>query len=165
MFITCKSDTITFRKEVGIIAVQTLTLPAGTNVTEHFNLPKCGSWVGAITVSLSTFGANATIHSWLFIYPDAGDGKIRFRRTGGTVGENFDEWTLNQNQRIARGLYKGESLTTINYTSTNDISLCMETTRSLTPTNYPAIPVSSGSANEIGIPSYPIAGKVYWLSA
>ncbi len=147
------------------MAIQTLNLPAGTNITKHFALPKCGAWVGAESVSLSTFGANATIISWLFLYPDAGDGKIRVRRTGGTTGNNFQNWTLNKDTRCTRGLYAGESLMTINYTSTNDISVCVETTRSLTPTTYPAIPASSGSANEIGIPAYTIAGKVYWLAA
>lgn len=147
------------------MAVQTLTLPAGTNVTKHFNLPKCGSWVGAEIVSLSTFGSNATVHSWLFLYPDKGDGKIRVRRTGGTSGNNYQNWILNANSRVERGMYNGESLCTINYTSTNDISLCMTTTRSLTPTNYPPIPVSSGSANEIPISGFSLGGKVYWLSA
>lgn len=145
--------------------IQTINMAAGTNVTRHFTLPKCGVWVGAIAVSLSTFSTDATIHSWLFYYPDAGDGKIRVRRTGGDTGNNFEEWTLPKTQRYGRGLYKGESLMTINYTASNEISFAIETTRSLTPTDYPAIPASSGEANEIGIPSYPIAGKVYWLSA
>lgn len=147
------------------MAIQTLNLAAGTNVTKHFALPKCGAWVGAETVSLSTFSTDATIISWLFLYPDAGDSKIRVRRTGGDTGNNFQNWTLPKNVRYSRGLYAGESLMTINYTSTNDISVCVETTRSLTPTTYPAIPVSSGSGNAIGIPAYPIAGKVYWLSS
>jgi hypothetical protein len=147
------------------MAVQTLTLAAGTNVTKHFNLPKCGSWVGAELISLSTFGSNATVHSWLFYYPDAGDGKIRVRRTGGTTGNNFQEWTLTANHRVERGMYAGESLCTINYTASNDISMSMTTNRSAIPTLYPPIPASSGSANEIPISTYPIAGKVYWLPA
>lgn len=147
------------------MAVQTLTLPAGTNVTKHFNLPKCGSWVGAESVSLSTFGSNATIISWLFLYPDAGDSKIRVRRTGGTLGGNYQNWTLNANSRIERGMYAGESLCTINYTASNDISLCMTTTRGATPTAYPPIPASSGSANAISIPGWEPGGKVYWLAA
>jgi hypothetical protein len=147
------------------MATQVLTLPAGTNVTKHFSLPKCGSWVGAETLSLSTYGSNATIHSWLFYYPDAGDGKIRVRRTGGDLGNNYQNWTLGANERVERGLYAGESTTTINYTSTNDISVCVITTRLLTPTPYPAIPVSSGSGNAISIPGWSIGGKVYWISS
>lgn len=145
------------------MAVQTLTLPAGTNVTKHFNLPKCGSWVGLENISISTFGVNATIHSWLLLFPDLGDGKIRVRRTGGSLAENFEDWTLPKNTRTERGMYAGESLCTINYTATNDISLCMTTSRSLTPLTYPAIPVSSGEVNEIQIPNSVTAGKVYWL--
>lgn len=147
------------------MAVQTLTLPAGTNVTKHFNLAKCGAWVGAENVSLSTFGSDATIHSWIFIYPDAGDGKIRFRRTGGTLAGNFEDWTQSANSRTERGLYIGESLCTINYTASNDLSLCMTTTRELRPLLYPTIPVSSGQVNEIQIPGSSTAGKVYWLPA
>jgi hypothetical protein len=147
------------------MAIQTLNLPAGTNVTKHYTLPKCGTWIGAEGISLSTYGVDATVISWLFFYPDAGDGKIRVRRTGGDTGNNFQNWTLPKDTRYNRGMYKGESLMTINYTATNEISLCIETTRSLTPTDYPAIPASSGSANAIGIPAYTIAGKVYWIPA
>lgn len=147
------------------MAVQTLTLPAGTNITKHINLPKCGGWVGAVTVSLTTFGTTATIHEWLFIYPDAGDSKVRYRRTGGTLAGNYFNGPLPIDQRGARGLYKGESLTRINYTATNDISMCVETTRLVNPATYPAIPASSGAGNAIVIPGNTIAGKVYWLSA
>jgi hypothetical protein len=101
----------------------------------------------------------------LFLYPDAGDSKIRVRRTGGTSGNNYQNWTLTANQRVERGMYMGESLCTINYTATNDISLCMTTTRGATPTLYPPIPASSGSANEIAIAGFAAGGKVYWLPA
>lgn len=147
------------------MAVQTLTLPAGTSVVKHFNLPKCGGWHGAITVSLSTYNTAATVAEWLLINPDVGDSKIRYRRTGGTLAGNFQNWTLPVDQRGFRGLYKGESLTRITYTSTKDISMCIETTRSLNPAAYPTIPVSSGSGNAIVIPGNSLAGKVYWLAA
>ena len=145
------------------MAVQTINLSAGTNVTKHYALPKCGSWAGAITVSLSTFGSSATVHEWLFIYPDAGDGKIRYRRTGGTLAGNFFDGPLPVDSRGSRGLYKGESLMRIRYTTTNDISMCIETTRTLTPASYPAIPASSGAGNAITVPGN--LSKVYWLPA
>jgi len=142
-----------------------LNLPAGTDVTKQFNLPTCGGWVGAMTLSFTTTTTDATIHEWLIMYPNHADGKIRVRRTGGTTGNNFSNWTLGKNQRYARGLYKGETMTTVNYTSANDLSLCVETTRMLTPTDYPPIPASSGSANEIAIAGNPVGGKVYWLAS
>ncbi|MFY3742263.1 MAG: hypothetical protein HMLIMOIP_002732 [Candidatus Nitrosomirales archaeon] len=143
------------------MAVQTLNLAAGTNLTRHFVLPKCGSWAGAVSVSLSTFGTSATIAEWLFINPDVGDGKIRYRRTGGTLAGNFFNGPLPADSRGSRGLYKGESLMRITYTATNEISMCIETTRTLTPANYPAIPASSGAANAIVVPGN--LSKVYWL--
>lgn len=145
------------------MAVQILTLPAGTNVTKHFNLPRCGSWLGAVTVSLSTYGSSATINEWLFINPHGGDGKIRYRRTGGTLAGNFFDGPIAADNRGSRGLYKDESLMRIKYTSTNDISVCIETTRLMTPTSYPAIPASSGASNAI-VTSDSLS-KVYWLAA
>lgn len=147
------------------MAVVILDMPAGTDVTKQFNLPVCGGWVGAMVLTFTTTTTDATIHSWLLMYPNQGDGKIRVRRTGGTTGNNFQEWTLGKNQRLGRGLYKGETMTTINYTSSNDLSLCIETTRGLTPSNYPPIPVLEGQANEIAIANNPIGGKVWWVSS
>jgi hypothetical protein len=147
------------------MAVQTITLPAGTNVTKHINLPTCGNWLGLVRLSLSTFGANATVHSWLIIYPNNPDNKIRWRRTGGTVSNDFKNWTLTKDTRVVRWLVQNETMTTINYTSTNDISLCIETTRTVTPSAYPSIPASSGEANEIQMPGDPLNGMVYWTAA
>jgi hypothetical protein len=143
------------------MAVQTITLPAGTDVTKHFLLPKAGAWLGSVLVSLSTFETTATIHEWLFIYPDAGDSKIRYRRTGGTLAGNFFDGPIAPDNRGSRGLYKGESITRLNYTATNDISMCIETTRAVLPTDYPSIPVSSGASNAIVVGN----SKVYWLPA
>lgn len=145
------------------MAVQTINLASGTSVTRHFVLPKCGSWAGSVNVSLTTFGASATVNEWLFINPDTGDGKIRYRRTGGTLGGNFFNGPLAADSRGSRGLYKGESLMRITYTSTNEISLCIETTRTVTPPNYPTIPVSAGSGNAIVVPGN--LSKVYWIAA
>jgi hypothetical protein len=147
------------------LSVQTINLPAGTNVTKHLALPKAGGWLGYVQVSISTYGTAGTINEWLFINPDVGDGKIRYRRTGGTLAGNFFDGPLPVDQRGSRGLYKGESLMRIKYTLTNDLTVCIETTRSLTPAAYPAIPASSGSSNAIVIPGNSLAGKVYWLAA
>jgi hypothetical protein len=147
------------------MAVQIITLSPGTNVIRHFNLPKCGSWLGAVTVSLSTYSTSATINEWLFINPDVGDGKIRYRRTGGTLAGNFFDGPIAPDNRGSRGLYMGESLMRIKYTSTNDISVCIETSRLLTPSAYPAIPASSGSSNAITVGTPTPHSKVYWLAA
>lgn len=116
----------------------TIQLPAGTNIKKAVNLPVTGGWVGACTVSLAVTGADATIHEWYMIWPDAHTvGTHFYRRVGGTIAQNWKEWTLKADSRQYRGLYAHEQLTTISYTSTNDISLCVETTRSATPTAHP----------------------------
>lgn len=143
------------------------TLPAGTSVHKVVNLPTSGDWQGLVKASLATTDSNASIAEWLFIYPNNPDGKIRYRRTGGTVASpvanSFKNWTLTPQQRITRWLTAGENLMTIRYTSTQDISLSIETTRSITPYHpYPAIPASSGAANAIIMPDNTVHSVLYW---
>jgi len=113
------------------MASSIIQLPAGTGVKKCINLPTTGSWLGGVTVSLAVTNADATILDWLYIWPDATViGTHYYRRVGGTVGGSFKNWTLSADSRIYRPLYAHETITTVHYTSTNDISLCVETTRS-----------------------------------
>lgn len=140
----------------------TIQLPAGTNVTHPINLPTCGYWQGLVRVSL-TSSASATIHEWLIIYPSHPDGKIRYRRTGGTTGNNFTNWTLQPDQRPARWLAIGETMMTVRYTATAPISVCYETTRTVTPFPYndSALP-GTAYPTEAQYPGDILNGKYYW---
>lgn len=144
------------------MAFQTITLPAGTDVTKHINLPTCGSWLGLVRISLSTV-STLTVDEMLIYYPNHADAKLRVRRTGGLQFSDFKNWTLAANKRITRWLFQNETSMTITYTCSTDVSLIIETTRSLNPSAYPAIPASSGEANEIQIPGDILNGMVYWL--
>lgn len=146
------------------MATTTITLPAGTSVTKQINLPTCGSWAGLVKVALSTHTTNATIAQMLFVYPNHADGKIRYRRTGGTLGGNYQSWTLLADRRVERWLFMNETMMDITYTSTNEISVCIETTRSINPFAYPSIPVGAypTEAQAYGITEN---GKVYWKAS
>jgi hypothetical protein len=151
------------------MAIAIHTLEPGTAVRRVLNLPTGGGWLGLVKVSLVTVTASASIEEWLFIYPNHFDGKIRYRRTGGVAASppsnGFKNWTLAPHIRPIRWLAAGESLMTIKYTATEDISVCIETTRSIETSPYPAIPVSSGEANAIAVPGDPNNGVVYWKTS
>lgn len=138
-----------------------IILPAGTDVTKQVNLPTSGSWLGLVKVSLATFATNATIHEWLFIHPNFGDGKIRYRRTGGTLAGNYEDWTLIKDTRVSRWLFKGETMFNINYTASNDITVAVETTRGIQPYGYPSVP-GTAHPTEIQATGIEENGKVYW---
>jgi len=146
------------------MATSIITLPAGTSVTKQVNLPTCGSWMGLVKVALSTYGSNATIAQMLFIYPNNADNKIRYRRTGGNLAGNYQNWTLAADRRVERWLFQNETMMDITYTSTNEISVCVETTRSINPFAYPSIPAT---AYPTEMQSYGITenGKVYWKAS
>lgn len=146
------------------MATTTINLPAGTSVTKQINLPTCGSWMGLVKVSLSTHTTNATIAQMLLIYPNNADNKIRYRRTGGTLGGNYQNWTLSADRRLERWLFANETLMDITYTSTNEISVCIETTRSINPFTYPSIPVSAypTESQAYGVTEN---GRVYWKAS
>lgn len=109
----------------------TIQLPAGTNVTHLVNLPHCGSWLGAVSFSISSV-TDATIHSLLIEYDTAVTLRW-YRRVGGTQAGNWQNWTLSAQRRIWFPMFNNEMMTIINYTSTNPISLCVETNRNVRP--------------------------------
>lgn len=137
----------------------TIQLPSGTNMKKCINLPKAGGWLGGVNVSLSVTGADASIQQWLLVYPDpANNGNKWYRRvppTGGPYTTNYENWTLSQDTRAWNGTFAGECLNIVWYTSTNDISLCIETTRSYSPPNHPRI---------TGTDIYPEHGHFYYGS-
>lgn len=120
--------------------------------------------MGLVKVALSTHTTNATIAQMLFIYPNHTDGKIRYRRTGGNLAGNYQSWTLSADRRVERWLFEHETLMNITYTSTNEISVCVETTRSINPFTYPSIPVAAYPTEQ---QAYGISenGKVYWKAS
>ena len=169
---------------------QSLELPAGTQVTKQITLPTCGAWMGLVRVRISTFGADATLHEWLFIWPNGPSNKTRFRRTNITSANNWYNGTLVKDQEQLRWMAQNESLMRLTYTATNPISLTWETTRSIAPFAYPAIPVSewnkkttspvanlwttgatgnnlsSSNGTETGPTGFPsqLSGKTYWVT-
>lgn len=143
------------------------TLLPGTAVRRPINLPTSGDWQGLVKVSITTTDSSASIEEWLIIYPNNPDGKIRYRRTGGAVASpvanSFKNWTLLPQQRLVRWLIVGETMMTIKYTATQDLSLSVETTRSITPYHpYPTIPVTAGEANAIIMPDTTQHSVIYW---
>lgn len=142
----------------------TINLPAGTAVTKQINLPVCGAWVGLVKVSLTTHTTNASIAEMLLIYSGNPDNKIRYRRTGGTLAGNYQNWTLYKDQRVERWLFQNESLLNLTYTAANEISVCVETTRAIQSFAYPSIPATAYPTEQqsYGVESN---GKVYWKAA
>jgi hypothetical protein len=145
------------------MAFHTINLPTGTAITRQINLPTCGAWQGLVQVSLAT-RVNATVAELLFIYPNHSDGKIRYRRTGGTSGNNYSNWTLLADRRVVRWLFHSETLMNITYTATTEISVCIETTRGITPLVYPTVPVNP-HPTEAQAPGVTENGKIYWKAS
>lgn len=139
-------------------------LPTGTDITRCINLPACGGWLGNVSVSLIT-PVNATIAELLLIYPNHPDGKIRYRRTGGSIANNYSNWTLQADRKTVRWLVDGECALKIRYTATAEISLSVETTRLVQPYAYPPIPATAHpTENSVAIANV-ILGKVYWKTS
>jgi len=118
----------------------TIQLPAGTNVKHMINLPMSGGWLGSVYVSLATTTANATVHELLFIWDNGPETPKRYRRAGGTSAQNWQNWTLTPDARPPWLLYNLESMMTIRYTSSNNISACIETNRNVAARPYPSAP-------------------------
>lgn len=121
------------------MATRSLILPSGTSHTELINLPLCGSWLGLVRVGLSVCVANATIHEWLFIWPNMPDKKTGYRRTAMSSANNYYNSTLRKEQHEYRWLAQNESLMRITYTSANPISVIFETYRVTKPQPYPPL--------------------------
>lgn len=124
------------------MAAFSIELPAGGSsaVTKQITLPTSGGWCGLTRVRISTFGQDATLHEWLFIYPNAGN-ITRFRRTNISSANNWYNGILKRDTEQLRWLGQNESIMRLTYTSTNPISLVCETTRSIKPFPPPALPM------------------------
>lgn len=109
---------------------------AGTSKTEIVNLPMSGNWCGTTRVKLSTHTTNATIHEWVFIWPNAPQGRTWYRRTNISSANNWYNGTLKADVEQIRWLFQGECLMRITYTATNPIGVSFETTREVTPFIY-----------------------------
>jgi len=139
----------------------TIQLPAGTNLTKLINIPTAGSWLGAVVVSWATHSANMTVHSAIFIFKIVpGNVNVKgYRHVNyDGVGPTFDEWTLNAETRVYKVLFRGESLFKINYTSTNDVSVTIETSHTAWKTNpYPQYNATPPTL-------YKYDGRIEWIN-
>lgn len=106
---------------------QTLELPAGTEVTRIVPIARNGDWEGLTRVRITTFGVDATIHSWEFINDSMNDSKVRFRRVGLKGVNNWYNKTLKKDDELGWWAAGLESLCKLVYTSTNPISFIHET--------------------------------------
>lgn len=130
------------------------------------NLPTSGLWLGLVKISLAA-PVDVTIHEWNIIY-DKDPTYIKYRRTGlspttGTVANRFKDWTLKADTRVWRWLFRDETMATIRYTATSDISFNVETTRSTGPLDY-ATGLSypgNGAANAVAYPGDVYTGVGY----
>lgn len=128
-----------------------MQLPAGTEVTHLINLPLCGSWPGSVSYSIACY-TNATIFYNLIAVSQTGPTNW-YRRVGGTQAGSWQDWTLTAKKRIWFPMFNGENMAIIKYTSTDPISLCVETSRSGGALNHPYA---------VGIPyATPSYGTVY----
>ena len=121
------------------MASTTIQLPAGTDVSHMINFPMAAGWLGGVVVTLCS-SVNATVHEMLFIADYGPSVQKRIRRVGGTSANNWFEWTLGKYSRPPWFLYNHESMMWINYTSTANISVCIETNRNVQPRPYPDYP-------------------------
>lgn len=116
------------------MAAGTFILPAGTVVTKQIPLPLSGGWCGLSRVRMSTYGVDATLHEWLFIWSGAPSSRTYYRRTATASTNNWYNSTLKKDKEELRWLGQNESIMRLTYTATNDISLVWETNRSILPT-------------------------------
>lgn len=124
------------------MAARAIILPAGTSRTELINLPMCGSWLGLVRVGISTHTTNATIHEWLFIWPNMPGNKTGYRRTALGSANNYYNSTLIKDTNQLRWMAQNESMMRITYTASNPISVIYETNRSIRPAPYPELTVN-----------------------
>lgn len=102
----------------------TIQLAPGSNKTEIINIPLGAGWSGKSTFSLSTTSSNATVHSLKFV-EDPGYGLPKKYKNAGP-------FTLTPDARPFWELeywWQYVSMIVINYTSTNNLSACIECTQ------------------------------------
>jgi hypothetical protein len=92
-----------------------------------------------VRVGIATQKANATIHEWVFIWPNMPNNKTGYRRTAMSSANNYYNSTLTPDVAQYRWLCQNESLVKITYTSANPISLIYETNRVILPSPYPKL--------------------------
>lgn len=114
----------------------TVQLPAGTDVTRLVNVPTAGSWLGGVIVSIATHSTDAQIHEMIFINDQyvPGNGDVKgYRHVGdvrqGANNRGYDDWILYGDTMIWFPLYETETMVKLHYTSAQEISLNVETTR------------------------------------
>lgn len=115
------------------MAAYSFNFPAGTGVTQFRALPLSGSWCGLTRVRLATHTSAATLHEWLFIWSNAPSNRNYYRRTSTSTANNWYNGTLVPDKEELRWLGQNESLMRLTYTSSQEISVVVETTRSITP--------------------------------
>lgn len=118
------------------MATRTTILPSGTSHTELINLPLCGSWLGLVRVGIVA-PVDATIHEWLFIWPNMPNKRTGYRRTALSTANNYYNSTLPKDQLTYRWLAQNESLMKITYTSTASLGVIYETFRDIRPAPFP----------------------------
>lgn len=138
----------------------TIQLPAGTNITKLINLPQAGGWLGSVICGIATHTTDASIHEWMFIneWIPSQPTKKGYRHVdyAGNMGAGFDNWTLVKDVRCYKVLFTGESMMKIRYTSTNEISVNVETTHTQYISN--AYPLGDGNC------LYLLDGRIVWVN-
>lgn len=139
----------------------TIQLPAGTNVTKLINIPPAGSWLGSVVVSWCTHTSSMTVHKAIFITEGVpGNPNIKgYRHVNyDGVGPTFDEWVLPAEARIWRLMFATESMFKLQYTSTYDVSVLIETKQDRTEVRpYPSYSVTPPTL-------YKYDGRLEWVN-
>lgn len=139
----------------------TIQLPAGTNVTKLVNIPTAGSWLGAVVVSWATHTSDMTVHEAIFISESVpGNPNVNgYRHVNyDGVGPTFDNWTLEAEKRIYKVMFQSETMFKIRYTSTYDVSVCVETSQTAWKSN--AYPSYSATPPTL----YKYDGRLEWVN-
>lgn len=125
----------------GMASTFTVQLPAGDDITKLVNLPTAGSWLGSVVVSWVTHTTDLEVHEAIFIQEWVpGNPNVKgYRHVNyDGVGPTFDEWILPAETRVWKTLFAGESQFKMRYTSANEVSVNIETTRTAWQSlNYP----------------------------
>lgn len=139
----------------------TVQLPAGTNVTKLITLPTAASWLGAVVVSWATHTASMTVHEAIFISELVpGNSNVKgYRHVNyDGVGPTFDEWTLPAEIRAWKVLFATEGMFKIRYTSSNEVSVSVETTQ----TKWNTSPYPNYSVTPPTLWKYD--GRIEWIN-
>jgi hypothetical protein len=139
----------------------TVQLPPGTNETKLINFPTAGSWLGAVVVSWATHTDDMTVHEAIFISEAVpGNPNVKgYRHVNyDGVGPTFDEWTLPAEWRIWKVMFASETMFKLTYTSTQEVSVTVETTQTAWRTNsYPAYSATPPTL-------YKYDGRIEWVN-